>query len=128
MNYGQRITLILELPPLILVQWRREKKYSICGNLRRALNKLVPLPEEIVEGHTNHTKSQKYCLQNVKKHVKLLYSVQGTLEFLAKISFTPLLCYPGGCLGCPEGDPSREVDKLKNPSIYNIICWVPWTM
>ena len=67
MNYGQRITLILELPPLILVQWRREKKYSICGNLRRALNKLVPLPEEIVEGHTNHTKSQKYCLQNVKK-------------------------------------------------------------
>ena len=51
-----------------------------------------------------------------------------TLEFLAKISFTPLSYYPGGCLGCPEGDPSREVDKLKNPSIYNIICWVAWRM
>ena len=67
MDCDQKITLILELPHLIPVQWRREKKYSICGNLRRALNKLVPLPVEIVEGHTNHTKSLKYCSQDVKK-------------------------------------------------------------
>ena len=28
--------------------------------------------------------------------------LRGTLGFLAKISFTPLLYHPGGCLGCPE--------------------------
>ena len=72
MGYSRKITRILELPHLIPVQWRREKKYSICGNLRRALNKLVPLPVEIVEGHTNHTKSQKYCLQNVKQNTFVL--------------------------------------------------------
>ena len=31
-----------------------------------------------------------------------------TLGFLAKISFTPLLYHPGGCLGCPEKQKSSR--------------------
>ena len=39
----------------------------------------------------------------------------GTLGFLAKISFTPLLYHPGGCLGCPE--------KQTSSRNYNLFVW-----
>ena len=38
-----------------------------------------------------------------------------TLGFLAKISFTPLLYHPGGCLGCPE--------KRTRSRNYNFFVW-----
>ena len=39
----------------------------------------------------------------------------GTLGFLAKIYFTPLLYHPGRCLGCPE-----KRTSLRN---YNLFVW-----
>jgi hypothetical protein len=38
-----------------------------------------------------------------------------TLGFLAKISFTPLLFHPGGCLWCPE--------KRTSSRNYNLFVW-----
>ena len=38
-----------------------------------------------------------------------------TLGFLTKISFTPLLYHPGGCLGCPE--------KRTSSRNYNLFVW-----
>ena len=38
-----------------------------------------------------------------------------TLEFFAKISFTPLLYHPGRYLGCPE--------KQKSSRNYNLFVW-----
>ena len=44
-----------------------------------------------------------------------IYNLGGTstLEFLAEMSFTPLLCHSGGCLGCPE--------KLTSSRNYNLL-------
>ena len=42
-----------------------------------------------------------------------------TLEFLAKISFTPLLYHPGGCLGCPEKwTNSRNYNLFVSPTVF----------
>ena len=41
--------------------------------------------------------------------------LQNTLGFLAKISFTPLLYHPGGCLVCPE--------KRTSSRNYNLFVW-----
>ena len=38
-----------------------------------------------------------------------------TLGFLTKVSFTPLLYHPGGCLGCPE--------KRTSSRNYNYFVW-----
>ena len=111
MGYGRKITLILELPHLIPVQWRREKKYSICGNLRRALNKLVPLPVEIVEGHTNHTKSQIFCLQNVKKKKNFCRVYKAHWDFLPKFLSLYYHTTMEGVLGVQRSGQDQETIK-----------------
>ena len=42
-----------------------------------------------------------------------------TLGFLAKISFTPLLYHPGGCLGCPEKETrSRNYNLFGRSAVF----------
>ena len=49
------------------------------------------------------------------KPFEILLLYNGTLGFLAEISFTPLLYHPGGCLGCPE--------KRTSSRNYNLFVW-----
>ena len=41
-----------------------------------------------------------------------------TLGFLAKISFTPLLYHPGGCLGCPE----KRASSRNYIFLFGLLC------
>ena len=64
------------------------------------------------------------CWLKVRKSqgskLRCLKFSQITLGFLAKISFTPLLYYPGRCFGCPEKrKSSRNYICLFGPLFWN---------
>ena len=49
----------------------------------------------------------------------MYWVINCTLGFLAKLSFTPLLYHPGGCLGCPEKETrSRNYNLFVRSAVF----------